>query len=68
MDVMIIPADFITKALAINPGMQRAFKTPSGVYQQQIKNELIYYTDTSRINFEQIEQTERLKEADNILW
>lgn len=61
-------ADFITKALAINPGMQRAFKTPSGVYQQQIKNELIYYTDTSRINFEQIEQTERLKEADNILW
>ncbi|RDU64884.1 penicillin-binding protein [Helicobacter didelphidarum] len=56
-------ADFISKALEINPGMQRNFRTPNGVYQQNINNEFIYYTDTSRINFEQIEETQRLREA-----
>lgn len=61
-------ADFMQKALEINPGMQRNFRTPSGVYQQRIGDEIIYYTDTSRINYEQIEQQERLKEADNIIF
>ena len=61
-------ADFMQKALEINPGMQRSFRTPSGVYQQRIGDEIIYYTDTSRINYEQIEQQERLKEADNIIF
>lgn len=61
-------ADFMQKALEINPGMQRSFRTPNGVYQQRIGDEIIYYTDTSRINYEQIEQQERLKEADNIIF
>lgn len=62
-------ADFITRALQINPGMQRNFRIPNGVYQQQIGNETIYYTDTSRINFEQIEETEKLRGAsDEIFW
>ncbi|GAB0173294.1 penicillin-binding protein 1A [Helicobacter trogontum] len=61
-------ADFMQRALEINPGMQRSFRTPNGVYQQRIGDETIYYTDTSRINYEQIEQQERLKEADNIIF
>ncbi len=61
-------ADFMTKALEINPGMQRNFIVPNGVYQQQIGKELIYYTDTSRINYEQIEEQERLREIDNVMW
>lgn len=58
-------ADFIQKALALNPGMQRNFRTPSGVYTQNVRGETIYYTDTSRINYEQLDETQRLEEADN---
>lgn len=61
-------ADFIKKAIEINPGMQRSFRTPNGVYQQKVGDEMIYYTDTSRISREQLEQQERLKEADNIIF
>ncbi len=61
-------ADFIKKVLDINPGMQRSFRTPSGVYQQQIGKEFIYYTDTSRINYDQIEEQEKLREIDNVIW
>ena len=53
-------ADFISEALKINPGMRRNFRIPSGVYQKRIGNEIFYYTDISRINYEQLEETNRL--------
>ncbi|WP_411698612.1 penicillin-binding protein 1A [Helicobacter aurati] len=60
--------DFIMHVLEFNPSLSRHFRVPSGVYHQKIRDEYIYYTDTSRINFEQIEETRRLQESDDVLW
>ncbi|STQ85458.1 PBP1A family penicillin-binding protein [Helicobacter muridarum] len=61
-------SDFIKQVLEFNPSLSRSFRKPSGVYSQKINGEYIYYTDTSRINFDQIKEIQRLKEADNVIW
>lgn len=41
---------FFTNLLKIEPGLKREFEIPSGVYKQNIKGEIYYYTNISNPN------------------
>lgn len=42
-------SSFITGVFKIDPGMQKHFKTPKGVYQRSLDGVRYYYTDTSKL-------------------